>query len=101
MSTKHLDLGCGLKPRNPYEAELTFGCDIREIDAGVKDTGFDFKKVNLVLEPIPYPNNYFDSVSAFDFFEHVPRQVVLPNGESSNPFINLMNEIHRVLVPGG
>jgi SAM-dependent methyltransferase len=101
MSKKHLDLGCGLKPRNPYHAELTFGCDIRDIDAGVKDIGFDYKKVNLVLEPIPYPDNYFDSVSAFDFFEHVPRQVVLSNGESSNPFINLMNEIHRVLVPGG
>jgi hypothetical protein len=67
MSKKHLDLGCGSKPRNPYHAELTFGCDIRDIDAGVKDIGFDYKKVNLVLEPIPYPDNYFDSVSAFDF----------------------------------
>jgi hypothetical protein len=44
MSKKHLDLGCGLKPRNPYHAELTFGCDIRDIDAGVKDIGFDYKK---------------------------------------------------------
>jgi len=101
MTRKHLDLGCGLKLRNPYAAELTFGCDIRDIDAGVKGIGFDYKKVNLVMEPIPYPDNYFDSVSAYDFFEHVPRQVVLPNSEAVNPFINLMNEIHRVLVPGG
>ena len=33
---KHLDLGCGLKPRNPYGAELTFGCDIRDIDGAIE-----------------------------------------------------------------
>lgn len=101
MSKKHLDLGCGLQPRNPYAAEATFGCDIRDIDVDVEKIGFDYKKVNLVLEPIPYPDHFFDSVSAFDFFEHVPRQIILPSGVASNPFINLMNEIHRVLKPGG
>ena len=101
MQRKHLDLGCGLKPRNPYAAELTFGCDIRDIDAGVKEIGFEYKKVNLVVDKIPYPDNFFDSVSAYDFFEHVPRQMMLPSGAISNPFIHLMDEIHRVLVPGG
>lgn len=98
---KHLDLGCGLKPRNPYFAESTFGCDIRDIDSDVEKIGFDYKKVNLVFEPIPYPDNFFDSVSAYDFLEHVPRQILLPNGSACNPFIDLMSEIHRVLVPGG
>lgn len=98
---KHLDLGCGLKPRNPYSAEKTFGCDIREIDHDVEKIGFGYKKVNLVVEPIPFPDNYFDSVSAYDFFEHIPRQMVLLDGGVRNPFIDLMSEIHRVLVPGG
>lgn len=98
---KHLDLGCGLKPRNPYGASSTYGCDIRDITAGVEEIGFNYKKVNLVMEPIPYPDNFFDSVSAYDFFEHVPRQVVLSGGQVINPFICLMNEIHRVLIPGG
>ena len=98
---KHLDLGCGLKPRNPYLAPLTYGCDIREIDISVEELGFVYKNVNLVIEPIPFPDNYFDSVSAYDFLEHIPRQIILPNGHACNPFINLMSEIHRVLVPGG
>lgn len=101
MTKKHLDLGCGLKPRNPYGAKFTFGCDLRNIDVHVEKIGFDYKKVNLVIEPIPYPDNFFDSVSAYDFFEHIPRQLILPNGQAINPFINLMSEIHRVLVPGG
>ncbi len=99
--TKHLDLGCGLKPRNPYHAQTTYGCDVREINVGVEELGFVYQKVNLVMEPIPYPDSFFDSVSAYDFLEHVPRQLVLPDGKMSNPFVNLMNEIHRVLVPGG
>lgn len=101
MKKKHLDLGCGLKPRNPYGAQSSYGCDLRDIDIDVEKIGFDYKKVNLVIEPIPYPDNFFNSVSAFDFFEHVPRQLILPNGQAINPFINLMNEIHRVLVPDG
>ena len=98
---KHLDLGCGLTPRNPYFAQFTYGCDIREINASVEELGFVYKKVNLVIEPIPYPDNYFESVSAYDFLEHIPRQMILSNGEACNPFTNLMSEIHRVLVPGG
>jgi SAM-dependent methyltransferase len=98
---KHLDLGCGLKPRNPYSAQFTYGCDIREIDIPVEELGFVYKNVNLVIDPIPFPDNYFDSVSAYDFLEHIPRQIILPNGQACNPFINLMSEIHRVLIPGG
>lgn len=98
---KHLDLGCGLKPRNPYSAQFTYGCDIREINTSVEELGFVYKNVNLVIDPIPFPDNYFDSVSAYDFLEHIPRQIILPNGQVCNPFINLMSEIHRVLVSGG
>lgn len=99
--TRHLDLGCGLAPRNPFGAQSTFGCDVRDINLDVERIGFEYKRVNLVVEPIPYPDSYFDSVSAFDFLEHIPRQIVLANGEVSNPFIKLMSEVHRVLIPGG
>lgn len=66
--TKHLDLGCGISPRNPYAADSAFGCDIRDIDFALEKIAFEYKKVNLVVDPIPYPDNFFDSVSAYDFF---------------------------------
>jgi hypothetical protein len=65
--TKHLDLGCGISPRNPYAADSAFGCDIRDIDFALEKIAFEYKKVNLVVDPIPYPDNFFDSVSAYDF----------------------------------
>jgi SAM-dependent methyltransferase len=101
MNTKHLDLGCGLSPRNPYLCQEVYGCDIREIDADVEAIGFNYRRANVVTDPIPFPDDFFDSVSAFDFFEHVPRQVIFPSGKTGNPFVELMNEIHRVLKPGG
>jgi|SaaInl5LU_22_DNA_1037371.scaffolds.fasta_scaffold35132_2 SAM-dependent methyltransferase len=99
--TKHLDLGCGLLPRNPYNAPSCYGIDIREIDDNLTQLNFQYVKANLITEKIPYSDNFFDSVSAFDFLEHVPRQLILANGELSNPFIELMNEIYRVLKPNG
>lgn len=101
MTKRHLDLGCGLSPRNPYGYQDLYGCDIRNITEEVGQIGFEYRQVNLVTQTIPFPDHYFDSISAFDFLEHIPRQIVMPNGESKSPFIDLMNEIHRVLVPGG
>lgn len=63
--------------------------------------GFSYRQVNLSLQPIPFADGFFDSVSAFDFLEHVPRHAAQAAGASSNPFIDLMNEIHRVLRPRG
>ena len=45
---KHLDLGCGLKPRNPYSAQFTYGCDIREINTSVEELGFVYKKPKVI-----------------------------------------------------
>lgn len=99
MPTRHLDLGCGAKPRNPYHRDEAHGVDI------ALPPGLDpalFKSANLSLEPIPHPDSSFDSVSAFDFIEHVPRVLGTPDGRGTRfPFIDLMNEIHRVLKPGG
>jgi SAM-dependent methyltransferase len=96
---KHLDLGCGDSPRNPYNAEELFGVDLTLAATKPEE---HFKICNLVCEPIPFADSYFDSVSAFDVIEHIPRQSVdHQNKLIVNPFINLMNEIHRLLKPGG
>lgn len=94
----HLDLGCGKFPRNPYARGTLCGVDIRALEG---NEAFDYRIANLSLDPIPWPNDSFGSVSAFDFIEHVPR--VLPDGEGGTrfPFIELMNEAWRVLAPGG
>lgn len=99
--TRHLDLGCGTFPRNPFRYKELFGCDIRDISGAETDLGFEYKKVNLIQEPIPFSDRYFNSVSAFDFIEHMPRQFADKNGMLINPFVNLMSEVHRVLIPGG
>ena len=97
MSSKHLDLGCGRLPRNPYNAGEVFGIDIAD--------HHDLPQVlraDLTVQPIPFGDGQFDSVSAYDFLEHIPRQ--WPNaadGGSRLPFVELMNEVWRVLRPGG
>lgn len=93
---KSLDLGCGNNPRNPYNAKELYGIDIVDFST---DT-FEVKTADLNIEKIPYPDNYFDYVTAYDFLEHVPR-IIYVDGKIRNPFIELMNEIWRVLKPGG
>ena len=95
----HLDLGCGKFPRNPYKRAALCGTDIRAIPGSA---GFDFRAANLAVEAIPWPDNTFGSVSGFDFIEHVPRILLSADGRATRfPFIELMNEIWRVLAPGG
>ena len=96
----HLDLGCGQSPKNPFGYEKLYGIDIRKSDE--KLNGATVVAANLAVEPIPFPDNFFDSVSAYDFFEHIPRVSVDLNTKSSRfPFVELMNEIWRVLKPNG
>lgn len=88
-----LDIGCGTKPRNPFSATTTYGIDIRE------NSEKNIKYADLTVEKIPYPDAYFDYITAYDFLEHIPRVIYLP--ERRFPFIELMNEIHRTLKPKG
>lgn len=95
----HLDLGCGKRPRNPYNRSRLCGVDIRALSSTLD---FEFRAANLSIEPIPYANDTFGSVSAFDFIEHVPRLLVTPDGRDTFfPFVRLMDEIWRVLANGG
>ena len=93
MTTKTLDLGCGLQPKNPFNAQEVYGIDVRD------DAEAHIVKADLVIEPIPFPDDSFDYVTAHDFLEHVPRLIYLP--QRRNAFVEVMNEIHRVLKPGG
>ena len=103
QQSNHLDLGCGTNPANPYGRPHVFGVDIRDASARLHEAGkVTIVKANLALEKIPFEDNFFSSVSAVDFLEHVPRQLYIDRtGEIVYPFINLMNEIWRVLSPGG
>jgi SAM-dependent methyltransferase len=91
--TKTLDLGCGPQPKNPFNYQQAFGIDI------VDYNNPNIQIADLAVEKIPHPDNSFDAVSAYDFLEHIPRIIYNPNRRF--PFVELMNEIHRVLVPGG
>ena len=83
--TISLDLGCGETIRNPYQANQVVGLDIQDAD--------------LAIEPIPYRDNLFDFVTAYDFLEHIPRLLYVP--ERRYPFVELMSEIWRVMRVGG
>lgn len=98
LPDRHLDLGCGKFPRNPYARGQLSGVDIRPLP----DAGFDYRVANLVIDPIPCDDGTFGSVSAFDFIEHVPRILATTDGRGTLfPFVRLMGEIWRVLAPGG
>ena len=92
-NTVALDLGCGQTPRNKFGAAKLYGIDIRE------DLASNILKADLATDAIPFPESYFDFVTAFDLIEHIPRVIYIP--ERRNPFVELMNEIYRVLKPGG
>ena len=104
MIAIHLDLGSGSNPRNPFNAKKIVAIDIRhKKNFNRKITikkNITFVNANLALERIPFPDNYFTSVSAYDFLEHIPRLIVVKN-KTTFPFITLMSEIYRVLKPDG
>lgn len=80
MTSRYLDLGCGASPRNPYHRDEVHTGDLA-MPEGVEAALF--RRANLSLEPIPYPNSTFDSISAFDFFEHIPRILATPDGKAT------------------
>lgn len=99
LPDRHLDLGCGQIPRNPYQRKELAGIDIRP---ATDASGFDYRVANLTMHPIPFADDMFGSVSAYDFIEHVPRILATADGTRTRfPFVELMQEAWRVLAPGG
>jgi SAM-dependent methyltransferase len=102
LKDKHLDLGCGQKPKNPYKSKILYGIDVEKIKLSKLDREniLEIKQANLIFDPIPFEDSFFDSVSAYDFIEHIPRITSYQTGGKNltkYSFIDLMNEIHRVL----
>jgi len=99
LNSAHLDLGSGFLVRNPFGARHLFGTDLSEI---LMPEGENITLVVADLtKRLPFNNDTFDSVSAFDLLEHIPRWERSIDGRIEFPFINLMSEIHRILKPGG
>jgi SAM-dependent methyltransferase len=91
---RSLDLGCGYAPLNPFGAIQAEGIDL------VADPSRAVLAADLFHQTIPLGDGSIDVVTAHQFLEHVPR-VALLEGTTRLPFIELMNDIHRVLIPGG
>jgi len=96
LDSKALDLGCGVTPKNPFEASELFGVDV---DYGV-DQSKNIFPCDLGMQRLPFPDDFFDFVTAHDLIEHIPR-IAYKGDERCSPFIFLMSEIYRVLKDDG
>lgn len=96
----HVDLGAGALPRNPTRCKELLAVDILE-KAPFAET--ELQKY-VRVEPgvrLPIESASVDSVSGFDFLEHLPRWAIGHDGKAVNLFIQCMNEVSRILRPGG
>jgi len=103
--TRSLDFGCGENPRNAFKAQTLFGVDIvgqsssfdkEEFLEGADGATFTRLTISR-FQKLPIQDAYFDAVTMFDVLEHLSRE---PR-EHSNEFISTLNEVHRILKPGG
>ena len=90
MSTR-LDIGAGQHSDYEYQIDLVKHEKTTHI-------------VDVAVEPLPFPDNFFDEVRVSQLMEHIP--TVLYWKEKGKwchryPRIELMREIHRVLKPEG
>ncbi len=88
-----IDIGSGSSPRNIFNSSIIIGLDF----------SFNIEEnviyCDLSSGALPFEDNSISFITAFDFIEHLSRNQ--SKGSAINPFINLMNEIYRVLQPGG
>lgn len=93
-SWTHLDIGSGHeRPRDIFGSTSLYGIDVLTPTGETNE--WVYVQGNL-KEPLPFESNSFDSISAWDVLEHIPRQE-----NEGFPFIQLMQEVHRTLRPGG
>lgn len=88
-----LDLDCGHQPLNPFSADEVYGVITKGNDAG------HILRADLILGRLPFDDASFDYVTAFDCIAKIPRLICAP--DKRNAFVSLMNEVYRVLRPGG
>ena len=116
MRGKTLDLGSGPTPRSLPDHDA-YGIDIC-MEGQLQPVPGNVVPVDLNLFPIPFDTSTFDRVMAHDFLEHVPRLLYVEEmmykekGDTPlrqadkvvrrrQPFLSLLNEVWRVLKPGG
>ena len=87
-----LDIGCGEKIKNPFNANKLLGVDLIDFD--------NVMKHYVIANKLPFDNDYFDFCTAFDFLEHIPRTII-KNGKTYFPFIEFMGDVYRILKPKG
>lgn len=90
-NNKHVDLGAGSRPRNPFGLQKVIGIDI------IESKNPDLVRVRFG-DPLPFEDSTVSSASAFDFLEHLPRA---PSSGPTSTFVLYMQEIYRILEPGG
>lgn len=102
---KQLDIGCGSLPafeNHAADGYEHFGVDINPFK--------HVKAADLAIDGIPYESDQFDLVTAYDFLEHIPSFVYIPEYDMSNDhtfmekrncMVELFNEVYRVLKNGG
>lgn len=101
-----MDFGSGTQPRNPFLAQDFYFADILDSeelhlkcelgDLGAPLSSINYRKITR-FEPMPFEDNYFDVITAFDVIEHLSRESKI----GVNEFISVLNDIHRLLAPGG
>ena len=95
-----VDLGCGRFPRNPLGATKLYGIDIGSTSPFLESADLIYKRC-IPGRELPFNSDEVEVVTAYDFIEHIPRFDRNSSGEAINPFIEIMNEIYRILAPGG
>lgn len=98
---RQLDLGCGNSPRKIDGVNLCFGVDINP-----PSNNKDILYADLSKDPLPFGDDVFDFVTAYDFMEHIPSSIHIydPDEEITyikHSMIDLFNEIFRVLKHNG
>jgi SAM-dependent methyltransferase len=93
-----LDLGCGTAVRGHADWE-PWGIDLVPGDAP------NVRQADLTADPIPFPDDHFNRIYAYDFLEHLPMRAYVGAQDGRirtiNVMINLFNEVARVLGGGG
>lgn len=82
-----LDIACGQNKQPEH-----IGVDIAG-DCDVKHDLFTF--------PYPFEDNSADEVFCSHFIEHIPMEYVIQNGQSKDMLFAFIDEIYRILKPGG